>query len=326
MKRIIIFLKYLLVFVLIGLAILLFYIKTMLPSVGEPPELKVSMASENIVRGQYLANHVTVCIDCHSTRDWSKFAGPPIIGTEGKGGEVFDQSLGFPGKYVANNITPYHLKDWTDGEIFRAITTGVSKDGRALFPIMPYHNFGLLDKKDIESIIAYIRTLSSIENTTEVSHSDFPMNFLIITMPQKANLSTIPSKSDVVAYGNYIATAAGCKNCHTKEEKGRVVGEAYAGGFVFKFPDGSIVNSANITPDRKTGIGSWGKEQFISRFKMFADSAYVPIAVKQGDFQTPMPWTMYAGMTEEDLAAIYTYLQTIKPVENSITKFQPAKD
>ncbi len=147
MKRIIIFLKYLLVFVLIGLAILLFYIKTMLPSVGEPPELKVSMASENIVRGQYLANHVTVCIDCHSTRDWSKFAGPPIIGTEGKGGEVFDQSLGFPGKYVANNITPYHLKDWTDGEIFRAITTGVSKDGRALFPIMPYHNFGLLIKK-----------------------------------------------------------------------------------------------------------------------------------------------------------------------------------
>ncbi len=145
-------------------------------------------------------------------------------------------------------------------------------------------------------------------------------------MPQKANLSTIPSKSDVVAYGNYIATAAGCKNCHTKEEKGRVVGEAYAGGFVFKFPDGSIVNSANITPDKKTGIGSWGKEQFISRFKMFADSAYVPIAVKQGDFQTTMPWTMYAGMTEEDLAAIYTYLQTIKPVENSITKFQPAKD
>lgn len=325
MRRFFKYLKYLIIIVIVGLAILLTYVKTMLPAVGDPPNLKVAQTPENIARGQYLANHVTVCIDCHSTRDWTKFAGPPIIGTEGKGGEVFDQAMGFPGKYVANNLTPFHLKDWTDGEIFRAITNGVSKDGRALFPIMPYHNFGQLDKKDLEAIIAYIRSLTPIENKTEASHSDFPINFIINTMPQKANLSTMPSKSDVLTYGGYLVKAAGCKNCHTKEENGKVVGEAFAGGFVFKFPDGSILNSANITPDKKTGIGSWTKEQFISRFQMYADSAYVPIAVKPGDFQTPMPWTMYAGITEEDLAAIYTYLQGLKPVENSITKFQSAK-
>ncbi len=326
MKQLLKILKYLFFLALIVIAVLLIYVKTMLPSVGDPPNIKVSMTPENIERGKYLANHVTVCIDCHSTRDWSKFAGPPIIGTEGKGGEVFDQSLGFPGKYVANNITPHHLKDWTDGEIFRAITTGVSKDGRALFPIMPYHNIGYLDKKDIESVIAYIRNLTPIENNTESSISDFPMNFIINTLPQKANLSTIPAKSDMLAYGRYIVTAAGCKNCHTKEEKGRVVGEEFAGGFVFQFPNGAIVNSSNITPDKKTGIGIWTKERFISQFKMYADSSYKPISVKPGDFQTPMPWTMYAGMTEEDLAAIYTYLQSIKPVENNITKFQPAKN
>ncbi|HNU18349.1 MAG TPA: hypothetical protein PKH56_11025, partial [Saprospiraceae bacterium] len=115
--------------IILLITLLLIYVKTMLPSVGNAPDTKVEMSPANIERGKYLANHVSVCIDCHSTRDWSLFAGPPIAGTEGKGGEVFDQKMGFPGKYVAPNITPFHLKDWKDGEIFRAITSGVSKNG-----------------------------------------------------------------------------------------------------------------------------------------------------------------------------------------------------
>jgi hypothetical protein len=38
-----------------------------------------------------------------------------------------------------------------------------------------------------------------------------------------------------------------------------------------------------------------------------------------------MPWTMYARMTEEDLAAIYVYLQTVKPIENTVNKFTSAE-
>jgi hypothetical protein len=37
-----------------------------------------------------------------------------------------------------------------------------------------------------------------------------------------------------------------------------------------------------------------------------------------------MPWTMYANMTEEDLGAIYAYLQTVPPIENRVEKFTPA--
>lgn len=81
------------------------YAKTMLPSVGEVPNLKVAMTKENIARGKYLANNVMVCMDCHSSRDWGSFAGPPKEGTLGMGGEIFDQKLGFPGKFVASNIT-----------------------------------------------------------------------------------------------------------------------------------------------------------------------------------------------------------------------------
>lgn len=311
--------------VVLLVVILLTYVKVFLPSVGDPPDMKVEMSRENIERGSYLANHVMVCMDCHSTRDWSLFAGPPVEGTEGKGGEVFDQMLGFPGKYIANNITPYNLGNWTDGEIFRAITTGVAKDGRALFPIMPYHNFGESDQKDIEAVIAYIRTLKPIENVTEKSSSDFPMNFIINTLPKKADFKSIPAKTDAIQYGKYLVTAAGCADCHTNQVKGKVVGEPFAGGFEFKFPDGSVLHSANITPDEETGIGTWTKEEFVKRFKMYADSAYKPEAVKPGEYQTLMPWIMYGGMKTEDLDAVYDYIHSLKPVVNSVVQYTPAK-
>ena len=326
MKKALKILAYAAIVIVLLVVILLTYVKTMLPSVGKPPDLKVEMSQENIARGSYLANHVMVCMDCHSTRDWSLFAGPAVQGTEGKGGEVFDQKVGFPRKYVANNITPYNLGNWTDGEIFRAITTGVAKDGRALFSVMPYHNFGHSDQKDIEAVIAYIRTLKSIENKTEKSSSDFPMNFIINTLPKKAEFKKRPSKTDVMQYGEYLVTAAGCSDCHTNQVKGKVVGEPFAGGFEFKFPDGSIVHSANITPDKSTGIGKITKEDFTALFKTYMDSTYKPEIIKPGSFQTLMPWSMYAGMTTEDLSAIYEYLHSLKPVDNLIEGFTPPKN
>lgn len=320
-KKVIKFIGYTILVLLLLVLGLMIYVKTMLPSVGAPPDLKVELTPERIERGRYLANHVMLCVDCHSTRDWSLFSGPLKEGTHGKGGEVFDQQLGFPGKYIAPNITPSSLSGWTDGEIFRAITTGVSKDGHALFPIMPYLNYGQLDEEDIKDVIAYIRTLQPIENKTAASSSDFPMNFIINTIPQKAKLQKKPAKTDLLAYGKYITTAAGCGDCHTKQEKGSVVGEPFAGGFEFKLLDGSVVTSSNITPDASTGIGNWTKQQFVNRFRIYADSSYTTPTVAKGDFQTIMPWVMYAKMDSLDLEAIYTYLKSLKPVNNSITKF-----
>jgi hypothetical protein len=124
--------------------------------------------------------------------------------------------------------------------------------------------------------------------------------------------------------GKYIITAAGCMDCHTKQDKGKFVGEPYSGGFEFKLPDGSIVRSVNLTPDKTTGLGNWTSEQFIKRFKMYADSSYKNTKVEAGDFQTVMPWTMYSGMNQEDLEAIFNYLQSLTPVNNQVEKFTPS--
>lgn len=306
-----------LIFSLIG------YVTFALPNVGPAPELAVEISEEKVERGKYLANHVMLCMDCHAVRDFSLYAGPPTPGTLGGGGDVFDQNMGFPGRFVSRNLTPASLGDWTDGEIFRAITSGVSRDGSALFPVMPYPHYSQLDEQDIEAVIAYLRTLEPVENELDSSKPDFPVNFIINTMPVKPELKPRPSRDDVVNYGKYMITAAACTDCHTRMENGNYVGEPFAGGNEFYFPDGSVVRAANITPHETTGIGNWTKEMFITRFKMYADSSYVPRRVQPGEMQTLMPWQMYGGMNEEDLGAIYEYLRTIPAVENSVVRFTP---
>ena len=322
-------------FVIIGIIFLtiallitggLTYIKIALPNVGEAPDLKVDITPERVERGRYLANSVTACVDCHSTRDQTKFSGPIMPGTFGKGGERFDHAVGFPGVYYSKNITPFGVSRYTDGELYRVITTGVNKDGRAMFPVMPYQFYGKMDDEDIYSLTAYLRLLDPIESTVPDSESDFPMNFIINTIPTKGSPMKRPDPSDTLAYGGYMTSASGCIECHTQVDKGQIIKDlAFGGGRDFGFPDGSVVRSANITPDDETGIGNWTANQFVARFKMYADSTYTLPSVAPGEFNTIMPWTTYCNMTDEDLRAIFVYLQTVKPIKNSVLKFESSK-
>src|SRR5476651_20659 len=125
MKTVLKGLLYLVIAVLVIIIGAVGYVSFFLPNVGKPENITVEKTPARIERGKYLATSVTVCIDCHSTRDWTKYAGPIVAGTEGMGGERFDQRVGFPGVFYSKNITPYSLSGWTDGEIFRTITTGV---------------------------------------------------------------------------------------------------------------------------------------------------------------------------------------------------------
>lgn len=307
--------------VIIGLII---YVKLALPNVGKPEVISIERTPERIARGKYLANCVTVCIDCHSTRDWTKFSGPIIEGTEGKGGEVFDQKFGFPGSFHARNITPASLANWTDGEILRAVSSGVDKNDKALFPVMPHPNYGKLDREDLYSIIAYIRTLKPIEHKVPASVPDFPMNFILNTIPQKAAFSKRPDTSNVLAYGQYIFTAAACNECHTKKDKGApIAGMELAGGFEFAIASGGVVRSANITPDKETGIGKLTESEFLQKFSKYNDSSYQNPSIKKNTINTVMPWMMYRNMKEQDLKALYTYIKTFKPIKNVVVKYTP---
>ena len=127
------------------------------PSYG-PPVASVPgpPANDPVARGAYLAGPVGHCIDCHTPmeaggrRDWSR---------TGLGGQPFN---GPWGTSVARNITPdreHGIGAWTDAQILRAITQGVSADGRQLFPPMGYGYYARMTPGDLSDLLAYLRSL-----------------------------------------------------------------------------------------------------------------------------------------------------------------------
>jgi len=280
-----------------------------------------------LARGEYLAIHVSPCLDCHSKRDFSKFSGPIVPGTEGMGGEVFDQAhlgIPIPGTIYAKNITPdpeTGIGTWTDDEIMRAMTQGISKNGDTLFPLMPYVHFNHLAKDDLLSIIAYIRTLKPIKNKVPARQLMIPIS---MAYPAKALTPNVdgnvcPPESDKVKYGEYLTNAAACSDCHTPMGKeGYDFSKLFSGGFNFDVHTFKV-NTANITPDSATGIGAWTEERFLNKFTPYREEKgynYDP-----GKMNTMMPLSCYAGMTDDDLKAIYAYLRTVKPINNKVEKY-----
>jgi hypothetical protein len=230
--------------------------------------------------------------------------------------------MGFPGDIFSRNITPAGIGSWTDGEVARAITSGLSRDGRPMFPIMPYPNYAHLCSDDLNAIIAFIRTLPPVNHPNRHGKLDFPMNIIVRTIPSPAVPSACPSPA-ASDYAKYVTTIAGCVECHTQQVRGKhKAGMEFAGGWTFPLPSGGHVTSANITPDPETGIGNWTREEFIARFKAYASpNAAVPVSA--GGMNTIMPWTMYAGMSAGDLGAIFDYLRGQPAVRNVVERFHP---
>jgi mono/diheme cytochrome c family protein len=294
---------------------------------GSEPQAnsKEDSVKKVIARGEYLALHVAPCLDCHSKRDYTKFSGPIVPGTEGMGGEVFDGKMfpGFPGTVYAKNITPdieTGIGMWTDDEIMRAMTQGINKNGDTLFPVMPYVHFNHMAKEDLLSIIAYIKTLKPIKNKIPPRQLMIP---IAMAYPGPALQKSIdgnmrPPESDAVKYGEYLVNAAACSDCHTPMVKGQYdFSRVFGGGMSFNL--GTFkVNTSNITPD-STGIGAWDETRFMNKFTVYREEKgynYDP-----GKANTIMPLTTYAGMIDPDLRAIYAYLRTVRPVKNKVEKY-----
>lgn len=299
------------------------YLFTRYPDVPAAEAVTVPRTPERIARGKYLSDHVTGCTVCHAERDWSRYGGPRVTGSDGKGGQRFGFGLE-PFVLYAKNITPAGVGEWSDGELIRAFTTGVSRDGTPLFPLMPYPRFARLSREDVEAIVAYVRTLPAVPNPPEPARTlDFPLPLIVRTIPAAASHRPVPPASDRAAYGEYLTNAALCADCHTPidDQGAPLPGRDFAGGMPFTPGGVGLVRSANITPDADTGIGTWTEQQFVDKFRAFRGSDPRQLAGAEREQNTEMPWSMYAGMTDDDLAAIYAYLRTLTPVTNRVQKF-----
>ncbi|MEJ2139513.1 MAG: cytochrome C [Gammaproteobacteria bacterium] len=291
-----------------------------LPDSRDAPDLEVSMTPANIERGRYLAVNVLQCVDCHSERDWNLYGGPPkepigagraCMTRQTRAPGVNAGQENFPGKLCIRNITPdveTGIGSWTDGEIIRATREGVDHKGDGLFPIMPYFIYRNVADDDMEAVVAYLRSLDPVTSVRPERQIDFPLNMMVMTWPEPFDSpATAPDRSDSVAYGEYLATVARCKFCHTPKDPRSMEGvpdREFAGGMPF-FLNGRTMFTMNLTP-HESGLGNWSREQFIALFKNRARRVEVsPTA------NTLMNWNAFAQMTEADLGALYDFFMTL---------------
>jgi mono/diheme cytochrome c family protein len=313
------------VLVVVAAAVVAAYFGILKPARAAPPDVRVAMTPERIARGRYLYT-LADCDGCHSPRDFTRFAAPVVDSARGSG-FVFPPDMGFPGVVVGSNITPdpeTGLGHWTDGEKIRAIRDGIGRDGRALFPLMPYPALRQMSDQDVESLVAYLNTLPPIRNPLPRTRLDFPASILIRTEPRPAGAVPHPDTKDPVAYGRYLATLGGCAQCHTPGQHGRMDQEMlFAGGLEFRM-NGAVVVSSNITPCPKSGIGQWTEEDFIARFhdyRPYLEGKSPPVGPEGF---TLMPWLNLARLPAEDLKAMYAYLRTQQPILNRV-EVRPAR-
>jgi mono/diheme cytochrome c family protein len=118
---------------------------------------------------------------------------------------------------------------------------------------------------------------------------------------------------ELIERGRYLVMGPShCWNCHAADgEKNVQTGTqiGLSGGLPFKIPFGTIY-SPNITPDVETGIGSYSDEQLATAIRH---------NVKH-DNTALIPFMSYNGMNDQDLAAVISYLRSIKPIRNQVPK------
>ena len=147
---------------------------------------KFGSTPARLARGEYLVRGVTNCIACHAAHDWTAHDAPILPNTLGAGQDM-NFLKGLPGKVYAPNITPdpeTGVGNWSDDQLARAIREGVSHDGRALFPFMPYPDFRSMSDEDLASVIVYLRSLPPVREQQPTTELIFPVKYLIRSAPQ----------------------------------------------------------------------------------------------------------------------------------------------
>jgi mono/diheme cytochrome c family protein len=293
------------------------------------PDASVPNDPETIQRGEYLVRAVAGCGECHTPR-----------GADGKldeqrwlGGvpDRFDLEPDDPlrGSVSAPNLTSSKsgLASWSDDEIRRAIVDGLDDVDEALVPVMPYYVFHNMDAKDVDSIIAYLRTVKPVDQEVpDRQPSSFVPSRPAEPVPASAIPKTTLKKNDPnyarADHGRYLAAQVGlCMDCHSAWRLGAaqplVLDRLFAGGRGFSKRDWAITEPAappivfsyNITPD-VSGIEGWTPELVAILLKKGTDDEGQRIC-------RPMPAGpngAHGALTDADAIDIGWYITTLPPV------------
>ncbi|HEY1721579.1 MAG TPA: cytochrome c [Magnetospirillaceae bacterium] len=253
-----------------------------------------------IERGHYLTI-VGDCAACHTGPD-----GKPLAG-----GRPIETPFGY---LRSPNITPDRqtgIGQWSDDEFVSAMSKGVGRDGRHLYPGMPYTYYDKVDRKDLLAIRAYLQTIAPVRKAVDVNQLHFPFNIRASMIAwdalffHPAPFKPKAEKSADWNRGAYLVEGLmHCGACHTPKN---VLGADEASA-TFKGSPLQGWFAPNLTTDQAKGVGAWSDDDLITFLKTGHN--------RMADASGPMAEVVARStsqMTDADLRAVTTYLRDQTP-------------
>ena len=266
-----------------------------------------------LARGKYIFGATGGC-GCHTEPK----------GPANAGGRKYDGPFG---TVYSSNITPdpkTGIGGWTDAQIITAIRLGRRPNGERILPVHPFTSFNGMAEEDLQALVAFLRSVPPVSRATPPKKITMPM-FESVFLP--AWLMTFAAKetpppaapTSGAARGEYLVRAVGhCGECHTPRSAMTMAvdnSRFLAGNPKKTGPEGQA--TANLTPDKSTGLGDWTEEQIVT----FLGTGNRPDGDVAGGLMGEVIQGTLAGykdMTKADLQAIARFLKSIPPVKNKI--------
>jgi len=248
--------------------------------------LSIPTDSASLERGHHLVIAVGKCVACHGDN-----LGGKLVADDAAFATIWSSNL-TRGKGGVG-------ASYDDADYVRAIRFGVRKSGKPLI-FMPSDAFTHFSDADLGAIIAYLKTVPPVDQET-VPPRIGPIGRIVSTMAPDFPLTPAEhidrneSRPVTVTpgvtkeYGSYLVTTGGCTGCHNPNLSG--------GNKIDNVP------TANLTP---TGLGKWTEEDFFKALR-------TGVRPDGRILSAVMPWPYTKNLTDDELQAMWMYLQTIPP-------------
>jgi mono/diheme cytochrome c family protein len=261
--------------------------------------------TKTLDQGEYLAR-AGDCVACHTTPNGKQFAGGRAMATP------------FGNLYVPN-ITPDDdtgIGKWTADDFYRMLHTGVSRDGKLLYPAMPFASYTRVTRADSDAIYAYLMSVPPVRQENRPHELHFPFNDRDLLLGWRTlyfragEYQADPARPAQWNRGAYLVEGLGhCAMCHTAIN-------ALGGSSTTREFEGAMIPNQNwyapsLTSNREAGLGDWD-------LKDIGDLLQVGTS-RRGAVYGPMAEVVYNSLqylSDDDIQAMAVYLKALPQRES----------
>jgi mono/diheme cytochrome c family protein len=252
----------------------------------------------SIERGKHLA--AFLCAECHA----DDLGGDPAFFEGGPFGSA-----------SAPNLTPGPAglgSQLSDSDFVRVIRHGVKPDGTSVF-IMPSADFAYMGDQDLGALIAYLRSVPPVDRQTPEPHAHttflggvmygagaFGHLLRASQIESMGDIPVAPQPGVTAEYGRYLIDINGCRDCHGAQLSGGKPGD----------PNSPL--APNLTPGGE--LRAWSEADFLKALHTGLTPAGTQL---RNEF---MPWKHKGLMADDELKAIWAYLQSLPALPTSTAR------